>query len=247
MKGLIKMRIALASSSVITKDVEHNLESMLSAITSCRGKADLVVFGEDVLQGFDCLCWDYKQDCKTAVSKDNSLIFQICQSARQNQTAVSFGYIEKTDGHIFSSQLVVDASGSEIYNFRRLSPGWKEPKADAHYIEGAYFSVFQLEGKRFSIGLCGDLWYTDHINEMRKLQPDVILWPVWCDYNPVEWNQKIKYEYAKQASLCGHHVLLVNPFCEDAQCAAGGSAFFQNGLIKKEIPAGRSSILIVEI
>lgn len=89
------IKIALASSPVLTRDVHHNMASILQTIEKCRGKADLVLFGEAVLQGFDCLTWEYEEDCKMAVSLHDHIILQICQAAKKNHMAVSFGYIEK--------------------------------------------------------------------------------------------------------------------------------------------------------
>ena len=59
-----------------------------------------------------------------------------------------------------------------------------------------------------------------------------------------------EYEYAEQAALCGDCVLLVNPFCADADAtdaATGGAVFFRNGGIATEIPAGNSEMMFVEV
>lgn len=64
------------------------------------------------------------------------------------------------------------------------------------------------------------------------------------------WNQSEKHEYARQAALCGECVLYVNPFCTDEHApdkATGGCAFFKDGSIVNELPAGKSGILFVEL
>jgi len=217
----------------------------------CSGKADMVLFGECSLQGFDCLTWDYETDRQIAVSQNDPRILQIRGAARQNQIAVSFGYIENAGDALFSSQIVIDATGAVIHNFHRVSVGWKAYwHTDNHYREGTNFEVFSHGGKRFAIALCGDLWTDGRPEEMRSLHADAVLWPVWCDFEAQEWNTSVKYEYAQQAALCGDCVLLVNPFCEDlnvSDSATGGAAHFQAGRIVDEIPAGKSDILIVEL
>lgn len=245
------MKIALASSPVITGDIQHNISSILQTMEQCSGKADMVLFGESVLQGFDCLTWDYETDRRMAVSRSDPQIMQIREAARQYGIAVSFGYIEKVDDSLFSSQIVIDAAGTVIHNFHRVSVGWKEYwHTDDHYCEGTNFEIFSYAGKKFAIGLCGDLWTDCRPEEMRMLNADVVLWPVWCDYNAAQWNESIKYEYAEQAALCGDCVLLVNPFCADldvTDAASGGVVCFKNGTIAQEAPAGKSGILIVEV
>jgi len=245
------MKIALASAPVRPGDVEYNLSAMLQTIRQCAGKADMVLFGETVLQGFDCLSWDYEADRRVAVAQDDPRIARIRDAAEQSQIAVAFGYIERDGDALLSSQMVIDAKGAIIHNFHRVSVGWKEYwHTDAHYQEGANFQAFSYLGKRLAIGLCGDLWTEGRPQEMRGLHADAVLWPVWCDYNAQKWNESVKYEYARQAALCGDCVLYVNPFCVDpnaSDVASGGAACFQRGEITREAPAGKSGVLLVEV
>ncbi|HJC24298.1 MAG TPA: carbon-nitrogen hydrolase family protein [Candidatus Eisenbergiella merdavium] len=245
------MKIALASAPVMEKAIGQNVRVILQNMEQCRGKADLVVFGESVLQGFNSLSWEYETDCRMAVPRTDETIMQVRRSAVENRIAVSFGYLEKDGESIFSSQIVIDEMGEVIHNFHRVSIGWKDYcRTDEHYREGEHFQVFSYKGKQFAIGLCGDLWTDGRPEEMRRLKADIILWPVWCDYDAEEWNKKIKYEYARQAALCGKTVLLVNPFdvCDGMiEHAAGGAIYFKEGSIAAENPAGDSGIIIIEV
>ena len=245
------MKIALACSHVITKNVTYNTTSILRTMEQCRGKADLVVFGESMLQGFESLTWDYETDRGMAVSLDDPSIAQIQNAAKQNHLAVSFGFIQKEADALFSSQLVVDNNGEILHLFHRVSEGWKAYwQTDSHYREGEKFQTFSYGGKTFSIALCGDLWTEGRPEEMMHLYPDAVLWPVWCDFEAHEWNETVKYEYARQAALCGDRVLYVNPFCTDlfvSDAATGGAACFEKGQISEELPAGKSGTMILEI
>ena len=245
------MKIALASLPVLNRQPEQNIETILRAMQICSGKTDLLVFGEAALHGFDCLTWDYDTDCALALSQTDPSIRRICHAAKRFGIGVSFGYFEKAANTIYSSQIVIDASGGVLYNFRRVSVGWKDlHRADAHYREGERFGTFHYRSKCFTIGLCGDLWTDGCVEKVKKRHVDAVLWPVWCDYSPCEWNTQNKYEYAQQAALCGDHVLLVNPCCtvyDGADAATGGSAYFRSGNIAAEIPAGSPGILFVDI
>lgn len=245
------MKIALASAPVMDKDIAFNLKMMIAAIQGCSGQADLILFGESALQGFNSLCWDYEQDKFMAAAFTDEPIRRMQEAAKEYGIAVSFGYIEKAGELLYSSQIVIDAAGAVIHNFQRVSQGWKEYwKTDDHYREGARFEKFHYAGKTFAIGLCGDLWTEGRPEEMKALNADVVLWPVWCDYKADEWNTKIKHEYAEQAALCGDCVLLVNPFCADpgaADAASGACIHFQDGKIKTERPAGSAGTLITDV
>lgn len=244
------MKIALASAPVKNRNIEFNIQAMIDAIKNVSNQADLIVFGESVLQGFDSLCWDYETDKHIAVSLTDAPIQRMREAAKECGIAVSFGLIECIEDALYSSQIFIGADGAIVTVFHRVSMGWKEySKTDNHYREGKHFEKFNYAGKSFAIGLCGDLWTDGRPAEMKALNADVVLWPVWCDYEADEWNSSIKYEYAEQAALCGDGVLLVNPFCADEDAtdsATGGAAYFQKGVIAAEIPSGHSEILIVE-
>lgn len=245
------MKIALVSAPVKNRNMEFNLHAMIDAVEGCSGKADLILFGESVLQGFDSLCWDYETDKLMAVALTDAPIQRICEAARENKIAISFGFIERRDHVLYSSQIFIGADGEIVNVFHRVSVGWKYYwLTDDHYREGSNFEAFDYGGKRIAIGLCGDLWTDGRPEEMKSLNADVVLWPVWCDYNAAEWNNRVKYEYAKRAALCGDCVLFVNPYCADPEvtdAAAGGAACFRKGSIAEEMPSGRSGILIVRV
>ena len=245
------MKIALASAPVKNQNIEFNLQAMIVAMNKASGQAEVILFGESVLQGFDCLCWDYEMDKHMAVALTDAPIQRMCEAAKQYGIAVSFGFIERIEDTLYSSQIFISSDGEIVTVFHRVSVGWKEfTLTDDHYREGKHFEKFCYGGKSFAIGLCGDLWTDSRPEEMKELNADVVLWPVWCDYKADEWNNSIKHEYAEQADLCGDCVLLVNPYCADAEetgVAAGGAAYFKNGSIVAEMPSGSSGVVIVEI
>ena len=154
------MRIALSSAPVKNKDIPHNLAAMTAALAQAAADgADLVVFGESTLQGFDCLCWSYAADRDMALPLDSAPIRQLQDAAQKYAAAISFGFIERDGDALYSSCAFIGADGEIIHRFRRVSIGWKDyRKTDAHYREGTHFEKFTYCGKTFAIGLCGDLW-----------------------------------------------------------------------------------------
>lgn len=245
------MKIALASAPVKTGGIEFNIASMKDAMRVVCGRADVIVFGESVLQGFDSLCWNYEKDKQMAVALTDAPIQKMREAAKENDLAVSFGFIERDEDVLYSSQIFIGADGEIVNVFHRVSIGWKEyTKTDDHYREGSCFERFEYRRKTFTIGLCGDLWTEGRPEEMMALNADIVLWPVWCDYAADEWNTTTKFEYAEQAALCGKRVLFVNPFCADDDAmdyAAGAGVHFENGKIVAEHPVGSPGMLIVEV
>lgn len=231
------MKIALAAVGFITNDIKYNADIIKEILKKYSGKVDLVLFGESFLQGFNCLSWDYSKDINIAIEQNSELISEIRLNCKTYDVAVSFGYIEKIEDKIYSSQLTLDKNGETLNNFRRISTGWKVSIADFHYVEGDGFSKFEYLGKTISVGLCGDLWYEGNCHSIKKIGSEIILWPVYTDFNYKEWNNKIKHEYAEQAEKFGKKVLYVNSLCVDGggdEIARGGAALFIDGKIKAE-------------
>ena len=153
------MRLALASQPVRNGDVAWNVRCMEDVLRACSGRADTVVFGESVLQGFDCLRWDYARDCTVAAAWTDEPVRHLQAAARENGAAVSFGMIERAADGLYSSQVFLGADGRLIDVFRRVSVGWKDVRrTDGHYREGDGFHLFSYGGIRFATALCGDLW-----------------------------------------------------------------------------------------
>lgn len=237
------MRIALAAARHINRDISHNLSQMERFMREAKaGGADLVCFGEAFLQGFDCFDWNYDQDRKMAVSANSDVFQKIRGRSLEIGIDALFGFAELEDDEIYSSAaLIADGKLHQLY--RRISRGWKEYwRTDEHYREGDTVRVFDYRGKRWAIGLCGDLW---DYPERFSLGEDLLLWPVYISFDPREWENGVKEEYAAQAKLCCGRTLLINSICDGD--AHGGAVFFENGKITAELPMDREGMLFVDL
>lgn len=246
------MKCALAAVGFINGDIAYNKAVLADALGKCAGKADVVIFGEAFLQGFDGINFTVEHDMAVSVSHEDSVVHEICRLAKENAIAVSFGFIEKDCGAFFSSQMTIDKNGRIIDLYRRVSPGWKKPFAGKEYREGSGFHTFSFLGKKVAVGLCGDLWYEENIIRLNELKPDIVWWPVYTDYSYLEWNNTAKLEHAKQSDKINAPVLYVNSVCkedrtDDCEIARGGAVLFEKGKIKEELPAGKEGILIAAL
>lgn len=244
------MKCALAAVGFLNGDVQHNQHVIIDTLQSCSGRADVVLFGEAFLQGFYGATFEVEHDRQIALCREDAILQEIGRAAREYAVAVSFGFIEKDGDSFYSAQMTLGTDGQVVDLYRRVSLGWKEAFADAHYREGDAFHAFTLQGKRVVVGLCGDLWYDANIDAINRLHPDVVFWSVYTDYPASEWNTLAKREYAQQAGKLNCPVLYVNSLCKDKagdDIARGGAAFFAGGTIVQETPSGEESVLFVEV
>lgn len=244
------MKCALAAMGFINGNIEYNKAVIIKTLNKWKGNADVVIFGEAFLQGFYGVDFTVEHDSQVSISCDDPIIKEICAVAKDCSTAVSFGFIEKDNNLFYSSQITIDQSGHIIDLYRRVSEGWKEKTAGKEYCEGEGFHTFVFMGKKIAVGLCGDLWYDDNLNSICALKPDQVWWPVYTDFNDIDWNETTKFEYAEQVRKIGVPVLYVNSVCidksDEVEIAKGGAALFYKGNIEYEIASGAEGILFVE-
>ena len=243
------MKIILAGLGFKNHDTNYNLNVIIDTICKYNDSADLILFGEAFLQGFDSLSFDYNKDKLVAIRKDDEIIELIKQKCKENNIGVSFGYYELDKESIYSSQMTINKDGTIINNYHRVSPGWKENDVSSYYKDGKEFSSFSYLDKTICVALCGDLWYVDNLKRIKELHTDIVLWPVYCDYDAEEWNEEFKYDYKEEVKELGN-VLLVNSYCLDKsnqELAKGGCCYFKDGAIKSEKKAGIEGTLLVEI
>ncbi len=240
------MKLALKSQQSINNDINQNFLTIRSHAISEDKNTDMICFGEGFLHGFDALTWDYNKDKHIAITNDSHMIHDIRKLASENGLSIGFGYFEHevSTQKIYCSYMVIDAYGHILMNYRRVSKGWKDQsKTDKHYAEGNELITFQYMGKKIALCLCGDLWYPKNIKKINKLTKDFLLWPLHIDYSIEMWKRE-KILYQRQSAKINAPVLMVNNV---STSSLGGSCYFKDGKVFKELPMDCCGTLIVEI
>ena len=79
-----------------------------------------------------------------------------------------------------------------------------------------------------------------------SLSAIILLWPVYVNYTPDDWDSGVLDEYAAQAALAAKDVLMINPLDRDP-ANHGGAFHFHDGQIAARHPFDEEGILIVNI
>ena len=244
------MKIALIAALSETNQPEANFRRMQDWARKAKAAgADLALFGEAYLQGFEAMCFDYQQDIEKTFSSGSRIIARICAFAKETGIALGFGWYENHHGAIHASYLLVSNEGVPMANYRRVSPGWKEPGAHADYREGKEFLSLHYKGKTLALMLCGDFW-EDHllpaIVEM-DAHADAFLWPVHCDYAVSDWEAGVREEYRERTQILEHPVLFINNYAKPPDRAKGGLYHWHQGRTVAALEMGEEGMLVVTI
>lgn len=235
------MKLGLAAYEFRNGEVSFNLAQIERAMKSAQGKADLLCFGEAFLQGFDSLSWNYETDKDIAIERDSALMKELSAMTLQYGIDLLFGYLERDGETIYSSCAVLE-QGKLSYNYRSVTKNWKEYSlTDHHYREGDETDGFSYRDRRITIALCGDLW----ICPKRFHSGDLLIWPVYVNFDVEEWKEQ-EPEYAKQAALACGKTLMVNSITR-TPLSHGNAFFFQNGQVISKLLYDTEDILFVEL
>ncbi len=238
------MKVALASVEFINNDILFNLSQIEKYLKEASSQnCDAICFGEAFLQGFDSLNFSYEHDIRIAISQESETMEILKNLTKKYSTDIMIGYIEKDSEEIYSSYAIISL-GKIIYNYRRISKGWKEYwKTSENYKEGLDTNGFIYKGKHLKIALCGDLWEEDY---KRFGDCDILVWPVYCNYTKEEWEVGTLEEYMERAREVTSNVLFINSHSKNP-LSLGGTYYFCNGRIKSKLDMGIEGILYIDI
>lgn len=240
------MKIGLVSTFMKDNDIVHQL-SQITQYVSSNHNCDILCFGESFLQGFEGLTWNYYEDINRALSKEDKAIIYLKELARSNHCAISFGFIEKENSIIYSSNMVIDEQGEIIDIYRRRSAGWKEPIANEQYQEGNDFHTFDYKDKQIGVAICGDLWDDKLINELEGMKMDALIWPLYVDFSIESWNEEFLEAYTERIKKLPYPAYMINSFVQDVNRANGGCYVFHKKKVSEYLAMGDIGILTIDM
>lgn len=243
------MKICLSAEVSSLHELGDNLRSFgTEARRAKEAGADLLLFGEAYLQGFDALSFDYPSDIFRCLGTAAPEIAAIKRLAQELQLAIGFGFYENAEGGIYSSYMVVDKSGQTAGHYRRQSPGWKAPEACADYREGNGFETFVLEGRKFCIMICGDFWEDSLLTALAEedSRADAFIWPVHTDFSPEKWSSSENEAYRGRTAILAKPVFFINNYVEDEGRAKGGACVWRQGKELAGLPMGKPGRLLFD-
>jgi predicted amidohydrolase len=247
MLGII-MNIGLVSAKFINNDIDFNLNNCIRFIRKAKEQnVDLVAFGEAYLQGFESLTWKPEIDLVVGIKRQSKIMNILRNCCKEGNIAIGIGYIEREENKLYSSYLVIGKNGNDIANYRRISSGWRIGNVDIKtYKEGTEFSTYEFMGYKMAVGLCGDFWADEIIENFPKDNINVVLWPVFVSWDNKKMGTVEFNEYIEQSKKINKNIFYVNSICEGKNYIAYGGAFaIVNNELKAFLDQEKEDILVV--
>jgi predicted amidohydrolase len=116
-------------------------------------------------------------------------------SERLSAVVISGTGIEINDGHFYNSCCVYDR-GCIVGRYRKIHPTERECR---HGISpGADVGWFEVDGVRFSVLICADVFHPELFAQLRAREPDIVFVPTTSPFRPGE---TIAEKFARDQNL----------------------------------------------
>ncbi len=211
-----RMRVALVPLAIVPRNIPRNTERVIHWIRrASREGADLVLFPEAALTGL-VNTDDPAKDLNLGISLSDPPILSIQRAARDQGIYVGIGFLEREDGVLYDSAILVSSEGEPVLHYRRISPGWHGPRADPRiYRQGQRLSLADTPWGPMGVLICGDLFDDTLIQAMRALAPRWVWVPLVRSAPPevkdvLTWWEKEWRAYAARIRDLRAWGLLVN-------------------------------------
>ncbi len=240
------MRIAL-SVIKLGETPEENLKKVIQAIEASKD-CDFVFFAETTITG---LIANDKVSEMLALGEEipGEIIERISRACVESNVWVSIGLLEREEGKLFDTAVVINSSGKISMKYRRMSSGWHWPNSDPDvFCQGSEVCCVNTPFGKIATLICGDFFDNQNlIGQVSALNPDflhLLLVRSGAEqerYGQEEWDTSEIPVYATQVKSLGIPVLMVNYI--DDECFGGATVFDGKGNVVSSLSLWKEDIL----
>jgi NAD+ synthase (glutamine-hydrolysing) len=216
--------VALAQLDLVVGDVRGNTERIIDAAARARDDlhADLVVFPELSICGYPPEDLLFHSGLRHAVGRSLELIRDGISGI-----AVLVGFPEYEDDRIYNSCAVFsDGEVLARYRKRRL-PNYAVFDEERYFTAGKSAAVFVINGLRFGLHICEDVWQSAPMAESRSAGAECI---IAINGSPYETDCQHNRErvVSRRIGECGVPVIYVNMVGGQDELVFDGGSFIKD-------------------
>jgi len=248
-------RFALAVPK-LSPTIDDNLKTIMTFSEKASAeRADLVLFPEACLTG---LINNDQPDHDLLLGQPvpGPITDKLCFCSAEKNISIALGLLERVKNSLYDTAILISPGQGIVLKYRRMSPGWHGLEADPRvYRQGTGVDFCEINELRVAFLICGDL-FNDGINrQLSATNPQLLLLPMSRSFadgsaDQDRWNAEELPEYSKRVASIKVPTLMVNYIGHRVQgdTSFGGAAVFSaDGLIKDQLPLGKSGMIYFDL
>lgn len=155
-------------------------------IKSAKNGAKIILLPELFEGIYFCKDIDKKYFSWANPLKDNLLIKQFSDLAKELEVVILVSYFEKSKNDYFNSLVVIDADGKVMDNYRKTHiPDGAGYEEKFYFKEGdTGFKVYDTAYAKIGVGICWDQWFSECARALALKGAEIIFYPTAIGSEP---------------------------------------------------------------
>ena len=241
------MKVKLAATQMkCSWEIEDNISKAKELINAAAKKGANIILIQELFQTpYFGIEYDEKIFSLAKPFKDNSVINEMAELAKQLNVVLPVSYFEVENNAYYNAIAIIDADGKILGNYRKShipdGPG---------YIEKYYFNpgdtgfkVWNTKFGKIGVGICWDQWFPEAARIMALKGAEILLYPTAIGDEP---RSKYDSSGAWQRVMQGHAAANVIPVVASNRIGTETVQGQSNGFYGSSFICDRSGLILVE-
>lgn len=171
----------------MSEDKNSNVSKAISLVREAAQKGAQIILLPELFEGlYFCKDMEVKYFSWASPLKNNLLIKQFSDLAKELKLVLLVSYFEKDEDDYYNSLVVIDADGRVMDNYRKThipdGPGYEEK---FYFREGnTGFKVYDTAYAKIGVGICWDQWFCETARALALKGAEIIFYPTAIGSEP---------------------------------------------------------------
>jgi len=241
------MKVKLAATQMkCTWEIEDNISKAKELINAAAKKGANIILIQELFQTpYFGIEYDEKIFSLAKPFKDNSVINEMAELAKQLNVVLPISYFEVENNAYYNAIAIIDADGKILGNYRKShipdGPGYLEK----YYFNpgNTGFKVWNTKFGKIGVGICWDQWFPEAARIMALKGAEILLYPTAIGDEP---RSKYDSSGAWQRVMQGHAAANVIPVVASNRIGTETVQGQSNGFYGSSFICDRSGLMLAE-
>lgn len=141
---------------------------------AAKDKPDLIVFPEYAISGWPYPAGESINTLSEAIPGDGLWYKRYVDLAKATQSPLLGWAVERSDRKLYNTSFLLDRSGRFVGKYRKVHANLGE-QTWWGWSQGDVFAPIELDGVRYGVSLCSDLWFPETVRCLELAGADVVV------------------------------------------------------------------------